>query len=188
MSEITLSPAAFLKLLALQTSPALYLLTGESGVGKTGWCLELIRLAGAGGLHSAGLVSPAVFEMGAKTSIDLMEVASGERRRLATWRRDPDEQAGSHPLHWRFEAAALAWGNQILESLPASQLLLLDELGPLEFCQGGGLSAGLKRIDDRNDRTAVVVIRPALLGVAQARWHWAQVFAPARSTGEAQRI
>jgi hypothetical protein len=190
MSETTLSPAGFLKLLACQTdsAPALYLLTGESGAGKTAWCLELTRQAPAVGLLPVGLVSPAVFEMGVKTSIDLMDVSSGERRRLAVWHSQPADPVGIHPLHWHFDPAALAWGNQLLAELPPSALFLLDELGPLEFHHGGGLSAGLARLDARQDRFSVVVIRPALLEMAQARWHWAQVCTPACSVGEARSI
>ena len=186
MSETTLSPAGFLKLLVRQTdaSPALYLLTGESGAGKTTWCLELARQAPAVGLLPAGLVSPAVFEVGVKTSIDLMDVASGERRRLASWNSQPIIPDGKPPLHWHFDPAALAWGNQLLAALPPSELFLLDELGPLEFHHGGGLGGGLDRLDARLDCAAVVVIRPQLLEAAQARWPWAQVCAPVLTKAE----
>lgn len=155
----------------------LAILTGPRGCGKTQACLQLAEAALAQGDAPAGLVSPAVFEDGDKTAIDLLDLGSGERRRLAE--RPPPGAAGTAGLGWRFDATALAWGNAILERLPAGGLLILDELGPLEFGHGRGLSAGLALLDARRHRQAVAVVRPELLPVALSRWPWARLCDPA---------
>jgi nucleoside-triphosphatase len=157
----------------------LVLVTGESGSGKTTWCLELIDQARQGGIGVSGVVSPLVFDAGHKVGIDLMDVSTGERRRLAMFQQDARQKPANDPgistLNWTFDPAIFTWGNQILNRLGASQLLVLDELGPLELLENKGLTAGLKCIDDRRHQTACVVIRPALLPTAVERWPWSKI-------------
>jgi nucleoside-triphosphatase len=158
-------------------STALVLLTGASGTGKTTWCTSLIKLARASGLNPAGIIAPAVFESGIKTGIDLLDIQSGERLRLAT-RRVPDRSPGApirSTLYWRFNEDTLTWGNHLLESLPESDILILDELGPLEFLENQGLVNGLKLIDQQQHNLACVSMRPNLLATAQERWPWATI-------------
>lgn len=173
------SPAQYVARLESGTmkTPELILLTGERGCGKTAWCLELIRQARLAGLHPAGLVSPAVFQDGVKTGIDLVDVSNGESQRLAVKRAeaDPLSSIGADTLSWQFDADTLAWGNRVLERLRTPELLLLDELGPLEFQFAGGLAAGLECIDDRDYLLACVVVRPELLAAALERWPWGRV-------------
>ncbi len=66
------------------TQPELCLITGSIGAGKTSWCLELAYQARLAGLSPRGLVSPAVFEMDEKIGIDLIDIESQQRSRLAT--------------------------------------------------------------------------------------------------------
>jgi hypothetical protein len=50
-----------------------------------------------------------------------------------------------------------------------------DELGPLEWQHGQGWSAGLAAVETRAFLTALVVVRPSLVELAQARWPDAEV-------------
>ena len=155
-------------------SPELVLVTGESGAGKTTWCQELVLQARLAGLAPVGLVSPSVFEAGARVGIDLVEIETGERRRLATKKENKTSpsQPGLSTLAWNFDPAVLAWGNGILDRLAAASLLILDELGPLEILDHKGLTSGLSLIDQKQYQTACVVIRPRLLPAALERWPW----------------
>jgi nucleoside-triphosphatase THEP1 len=155
----------------------LLLLSGESGVGKTAWCTQLIYEAGSSGISLVGIISPAVFENGIKTGIDLVMLHTGERRRLAGRRNDHSSaQLPGSPitLDWFFDPWVLEWGNRHLSKLPKGDLLILDELGPLEFTKNAGLTAGLVLIDSCRFRLMCVVVRPALLAMAQSRWPWAE--------------
>lgn len=162
----------------------LVLLSGESGAGKTRWCLELIEYAKAQKIPVCGLVSPPVFEGNRKIGIDLVDLISGERRRLAVLRKEgalPSEK-GPQTEDWQFDKETLDWGNQILNQLShrlqgKPYVLILDELGPLEFLRGKGLLNALRLIDQRHYTLACVVVRPGLLPMAQQRWSWGQIIA-----------
>ncbi|MGQ9862819.1 MAG: nucleoside-triphosphatase [Thiobacillaceae bacterium] len=151
-------------------APRLVLLTGGRGSSKTRWCIAAREAALKNGVAAAGVISPPVYENGGKTAIDVMNAASGERRRLA-WRPSANE-TGTAGLGWRFDPDALAWGDALLHPAPACDLLFIDELGPLEFRGAGGFLHGFAAIEARRYRLAVVVVRPELLDAAIARWPW----------------
>lgn len=163
-----------------EDAPNHILLTGPRAAGKTAWCLELAALARDRRVSLTGLVSPPVFENGQKSGIDLQDLASGERRRLANHRRIRAQERvdiGTFPStdDWQFDPDVLTWGNGILERLSECDLFILDEVGPLEFDRGQGLQAGLQQIDARCYRLSVVVVRPALIPRALERWPWAKI-------------
>ena len=174
----------------LVNQPKLIIITGESGVGKTTACQHLIRHAQQQGCLVAGLVSPPVYRSGRKVAIDLTNIFNGETRRFATTRERirSEDKTSLSTMDWDFDPTVIAWGNQILDSLPSSPLLILDELGPLEFTKGTGFTSGLQLLDEQLHQTACVVIRSACLSIALERWPWAQVVddLPKRSAGVAQ--
>jgi nucleoside-triphosphatase len=151
----------------------LTLLTGPRGSGKTSWCVRYAAHARKKDLDPGGLLSPALFHDGKKIGIDLLNIATGEQRPLA--RRCAHPLEGIRLGDWCFNPATLEWGNQILRTLKNRDLILLDELGPLEFEKGTGLIAGLQLIDEMKFYQAIVVIRPELLQPAQNRWSDAEV-------------
>jgi nucleoside-triphosphatase THEP1 len=153
--------------------PGLVLVTGPRGSGKTSWCMRLVERARAFGLRPGGLISPAVFESGQKTGINLLEFTTGECRRLA-YRRG--NVAGDlWTSDWQLVAETLKWGNSVLERLTTCDLFILDEAGPLEFDHGVGLVKGLEIIASRKNIPSFITVRPSLLPIARLRWPWAQV-------------
>jgi nucleoside-triphosphatase len=166
------SPLAFL-LSGKRREPTLTILSGLPGAGKSTWCLRLVEEAKARGLVVGGLLSPAVYHKGRKVGIDLMDVVSGERRRLAV--RHDAAQGGIKTDSWVLDPGTLAWGNRRLLASPAWDLAILDELGPLELERGGGFQAALRIIESRQFPLTVAVVRPRLLPEARRRWPWGEV-------------
>jgi nucleoside-triphosphatase THEP1 len=172
------SPLAFL-LEAYQTrAPSLFLVTGPSGAGKTRWCHKLIAAAQEQQWAVAGLLSPAVLDGGTKVGIDLLDVRSGALRRLAT--RVPQQdgngtEAGIVTGRWSFEPATIAWGNELLRQITPRDMVIIDELGPLELRQQQGFQVALSLLDAWRYRLACVTIRPSLVGAARMRWPWSQL-------------
>lgn len=156
-----------------KNTPQIVLITGPSGIGKSTWCAGLIRRAREEGLIVRGILSPAVFVDGHKLGIDMIDLASGDRRRLANL-RNPDS-TGVMTDRWEFDSDVLDWGNQVLGSLAPHDLLIVDELGPLEFTRNQGLLNGLAAIDRLSYRIACVVVRPSLISDAKKRWPGAKI-------------
>ena len=156
----------------------LYLLSAASGAGKTTWCLEFVRQSHKQGLIVSGLLSPAVFNGGQKNGIDLLDLATQERRRLAFRPSSNQGETGLVTGAWCLDRDTLTWGNQCLRKQDDADILVLDEIGPLEFIHGKGLLAGLKLIDSGNYRLAIVTIRPSLLENALQRWPHSRVIEP----------
>ncbi len=151
------------------SSGKIIILTGEIQSGKTSLCKEVSLKAKEAGVQLSGLISPAVFTKGEKTGIDIINLKNGERRRLAVLR--DGEQTGLETKRWSFLNETLQWGNQVLENVVPCDLLIVDELGPLEFDRGKGWVSGLKAVDSGEYQVALLVIRQSLIDKATSRWN-----------------
>lgn len=143
------------------SAPRLWVVSGPIGAGKTTLCRGLADRARAAGWDVAGLLSPGVFAGEQKTAILLEDLRSGERRLLASSAPRPgfDLSLG----RWHFDPAALAWGNRVLVQSTPCDLLIVDELGPLELLRGEGFTAAPAVLVEGRYRLAVAVVRPALV-------------------------
>jgi nucleoside-triphosphatase THEP1 len=153
-------------------APPLWLLTGTSGTGKTTFCRILAQHACSLGWEVAGLLSPAWIEDGQKIGILAEDLRSREQHPLAY--SAPQPQADLQLGQWYFDKQVLQWGRCVLENSSPCDLLIVDELGPLEFEAEGGFWTAFAVISARNYRTGCVVIRPSLMAQACTRWPWAQ--------------
>jgi hypothetical protein len=70
---------------------------------------------------------------------------------------------------------ALQWCNKALQNATPCDLLIIDELGPLEFDRGEGLLAGFEANDSRQFKASLTVVRTSLLERACDRWPDAEV-------------
>jgi hypothetical protein len=93
---------------------------------------------------------------------------TGEVRTLAHRQHSGGQQ-------WAFVEETLEWGNSVLASAVPTDLLVLDELGPLEWVEGRGWTTGLSAVDSGLYRYALVVVRPELVEQARQRWPYAKL-------------
>jgi nucleoside-triphosphatase THEP1 len=148
----------------------LTLISGEIESGKTRFCRQAAGALKELGWDVAGIVSPAVFNEGGKIAIDGLDLRSGERRRLADLTATGDPLQGPQTKRWHFSMQALHWCNEVLQNATPCDLLIIDELGPLEFNRGEGLLAGFEANDSRQFKTSLTVVRTSLLEKARDRW------------------
>ncbi len=146
----------------------IYLLCGSSGSGKTTTLLHLLELIKPLTLDCRGVLCPPGFKKAEKTFIEIMNVATNEKRRLAGLNTD-------HTTHlatatWKLDPAAVEWGNTVLNKSTPCDILFVDEMGPLEYERGEGLTAGFSALDSREYQIALVTIRPTLLENALQHW------------------
>ncbi len=149
----------------MASGPTVLVLTGERGAGKSSCCQHIAELASARGWDVAGVLSPALFQEGLKVGILVTDLRSGETRALARYRRNSKPGA----LCYDFDPTSLAWADSVATNAPPCDLLILDELGPLEMEQGRGMVSALDVLRGGSFRLAVVVVRPALLDLFRNR-------------------
>jgi nucleoside-triphosphatase THEP1 len=147
------------------------LVTGERGVGKTHLCQQVVEQAGKIGYRCAGVLSRAVFDREEKAAITLVDVATSAERTLAVADDTPGE------LRWgryRFVPSTLEWGSDLLTGATPCDLLIVDELGPVELTLGQGLVAALDVLNEGAFSLALVVVRPELLDTLREQLHCAE--------------
>jgi nucleoside-triphosphatase len=136
-------------------------ITGGRGIGKTTYCSQVIEAARKAGLSVRGLLSPGRFSEGKKNGIFLTDLGSGETRLLAS--SLPQEIEGLSFGYWVFDQKVLEWGNQCLIQSKGADILIIDELGYLEFNLKVGLISSFDLLRGQDYGMAMVIIRPELL-------------------------
>lgn len=153
----------------MKTAPLLVVLSGASGCGKTTLCAGVVAAARARGLAVAGLLTRPRLVDGRQASLEVEDLVGGERRPLAQTRTGADPGAGLATGDWRFEPEGLAWGTRALKRACPCDVLVVDELGPLELVRNRGWTAGLDVLRAGRYRLALAVVRPSLLPHFQER-------------------
>jgi len=154
-------------------APLIWMVTGPRQVGKSSFCRGMAEAARQADWDVAGLLSPAQIEQGAKTGILVEDLRTGESHRLASVCRQSPEDI---PFgDWYFDPQTLAWGNRVLASSPPCDLLIMDELGPLELTHQMGWWAALEILPRGEYRVALVVIRPELQIAARNLFDFSEI-------------
>ncbi len=146
--------------------PLLFIITGGRGAGKTSFCERMAQAAKDAGWQVSGLLSRPVFDATQRIAIDAEDLRNQKTRRLAV--RSDTPTPGTK--HWQFDEAVIQWGNQVLEASTPTDLLIVDELGRLEFSRDVGWQAALPVIDSKQYAIAMVVVRAEMLGEVLLHW------------------
>lgn len=151
----------------------IWLVTGGRGTGKTRFCTHLVEKARQLNLDISGVLSPPVFNGDSKTGIQIEDLRTGERRLLAVKRIEGSNATSTQ--RWTFDDDVLTWGNTVLADCVPCQLLIIDELGTLEFERQSGLLNGFAALESGRFVSAVVVIRPELVEKATLRFQTREI-------------
>lgn len=137
------------------------LLTGEIGVGKSTVCQRLVELARREGHSLSGVLGYSLFDgIGQKVGIEMVDLASGEKQLLARMDRD---LGGPRVGRYSFAPNALTWRQAIIARSPPSDLLIIDELGPLELGSAESLAWVKVTLRAGKAEHSVIVMRSSLV-------------------------
>ena len=137
------------------------LLTGGRRVGKSTVCLRAVKSARQRGHACGGIVTLA--HDGVR---DALDVRSDRRRRLTT---TSDTSSPVPQGRFHFDPETLSWGNDVLAEAVPCELLVVDEVGPLEVERGEGWVAAFDVLRTGDYVLALLVVRPELIGQVQDR-------------------
>lgn len=145
------------------------LLTGSIGIGKTTLCHRLVALLRQQGLEPAGILAPALIDdQGRKIGIRLLRIETEEERVLALVEGDLQ---GPRTGRYAFDADVMAWGLSGLRRALRGKydLVLIDEIGPLELLRGEGLAPVLDDLRKLDGSHVLIVVREVLVKMLKER-------------------
>ncbi len=161
-------------------------LSDARGAGKSAFCQRLIQAARRRGADVAGVFSPAVFALDAtgrvtRTAIEVEHIRTSERRLLAT--ASPQAGFDLRMGRWWFNPQTAHWADEALAKSCPCDVLIVDEIGPLELVRGEGWQHAITALQSGLYRLGIVVVRPELRALADARLpirQWMDVAGAAR--------
>ena len=139
--------------------PTLVLVTGTRQVGKSTACRRAVALMRRADLTVSGLLT----ERTGPHDLSVLELHTGATYPLTL----PFDDRTDRPLmNFRMDPEAMARSGAALAHGFPTDVVVIDELGPLEFRRGEGWAEALDHLRDRRYHVGILVIRPELLGVA----------------------
>ena len=139
-------------------SGRILVVTGPRGVGKTTVCRKTVELAQAAGHSCAGLLT--VRAAGDRRTV--LDVSTGSRRELTT-------TSGVRQGRYVFDPQTLTWARDVLAHALPCDLLVVDELGPLEIHRGEGWAEAVDLLRSGSFGLALAVVRPELVDEVRPR-------------------
>ncbi len=144
----------------LPVTPRVLIVTGESGAGKTKALIDFVEECRQLGIVVCGRLQPSLED---RNGYDIVDIASGLRSqfmRLAGPDTSPVDTVG------RFERFEIPEGFTADAPLKGAEILVLDEIGPLEL-QGRGHSQALRSALVSQVGTILIAVRPKLVREVQ---------------------
>ncbi len=170
--EIPLLPESF-------ENGSILVITGARGIGKTIYCQKIVEEYRKAGLKVSGILSPGRYVDNHRNGIFTVDLAGNEKRLLSSI--IPGEIDGIWFGSWMFDSNVFDWGNQSLMNIVKTDVLVIDELGFLEFDLKAGWIASFEVLNRKNYRLAIVVVRPECIESLSARgfhFHIKEVLIP----------
>jgi hydroxymethylpyrimidine pyrophosphatase-like HAD family hydrolase/nucleoside-triphosphatase THEP1 len=150
-------------------------LIGGPGAGKTITCRRVVGIARRKDLRVAGLLSESRELASGRIVQTVVSLRTGERRRLAEYvgpeEGEPIGRGVAGRFSWQFVSESVRWGRHELERCASgsADLLVIDQLGPLELVAGSGWSNAIEVLATARFGTALVAVNPLVLDELRAR-------------------
>lgn len=143
-------------------------ITGKSGSGKTKLCQKIIEIVIAENGIVAGVISPAVIINKEKVGIVTKNLSNGEERILTQIVKDDLEIADLGI--WKFNQETIAWVESYFGQIETCDLLVLDEIGPLEFESKRGWVRAFSDLERIQYRMVLITFRPKYIETMRERY------------------
>ena len=149
------------------------IISGERGVGKTILCSNLKEELTRRGFSAAGIISPGIYFDNVKIGIAALNIKNGEKVKLADYSPGWDID---NPLRmWKINSGAIRWGNEVLKNSTPCDVLIIDDIGYLEFEKHTGWYRSIDLIKEEKFKIAFIVVRKDLVEIAHLYWKNAQI-------------
>jgi nucleoside-triphosphatase THEP1 len=174
-------PSARMTPAAAPASHRIVLLTGGPDAGKTSLCRRVVDEARLKGLRVSGLLTEAGRLSSGRIVQTVLNLRTGERRRLADYvgvdEGEPIGRGVAGRFSWTFVSEAVRWGRHEVDRWLTGEtdLLVIDQLGPLELLAGSGWVNAVKVLEEGRYGLALVVVNPLVVEQLRERLEGAEV-------------
>jgi nucleoside-triphosphatase THEP1 len=154
--------------------PDIIVITGEVHEGKTTFTKNLINDLLREKIRVSGFLAIAVNENGERKGFDLFDIEKGESLSLCSVNKNGGiVQSGKY---W-FNEEALKRGNEILdpENLTGCQLIVIDEIGPMEL-KGQGWSNAIENLTGKLTIPQMWIVRKGIVEKIARRWNTGNMY------------
>jgi nucleoside-triphosphatase THEP1 len=157
------------------------LLIGAPEAGKTLVCQHVVEAARHKGLRVSGLITEARRLTSGRVVQTVLNLRTGERRRLANYvgvdEGEPIGRGVAGRFSWTFVGDSVRWGRHELDRCltGSTDLLVVDQLGPLELLAGSGWVNAVRVLQEGRYGLAVVVVNALVVTQLKERLDDAEV-------------
>jgi len=142
----------------IQQKSSIFILSGPRNSGKTSICSNLFDNLKNNGIQTTGIISRGKYIDGNKNAIEAINLAENSEMLLASYSPGWDKHYPQR--EWKFNEDALIWGDAVIRHSVPTEILIIDELGFLEFEKNRGWISAFSTLDNGAYHAAVVTIRP----------------------------
>ncbi len=137
-----------------------YIVTGETGEGKTSFLQKLTEILKDKGIRAGGILAPRIMEGASTTGYDILDIKSGDR---APFLRVINPEISGINKFARFDEGYRV-GLQALDPVNNTEtnVIVIDEAGPLEL-RGEGWAGRISELIDQNEWQIILVVRKSLI-------------------------
>jgi nucleoside-triphosphatase THEP1 len=149
--------------------PQVVIITGEIHQGKTTFTQKIITNLLEQKIRIAGFLSLGINENGTRIGYSLFDIESSEQTELCSTIKDENRIKFGQ---FYFNNDAILKGNEILntENLSDKQLIVIDEVGPLEL-SGHGWSSAIENITRSCTISQLWVVRKSIVKMITRKWN-----------------
>lgn len=154
--------------------PPVIIITGNVGQGKTTYTRQLCGKLINQGIKMTGFYSEGIQEDDRRVGFDLVDITTGQRSVIS---RKSSKEGWTRYGHYYFDPNAfMNVGEMILhQAKEGVQLLVIDEIGPLELSDSGW-SFVIEKICNEYNLPMLWVVRKSLVEKAARKWNVGNVF------------
>jgi nucleoside-triphosphatase THEP1 len=154
--------------------PEIVIITGDIHEGKTSVAQRVVTILLEQGVNIGGFLAIGRDEDGVRTGFFIKEIETNKTMELCAVKR---KETSITTGHFNFNEETIRWGNAILapENLNNKQLVVIDELGPLELA-GKGWSGAIEKICEQSPLPHLWIVRKGIIDKISGKWNVGNIF------------